>query len=105
MLVNNSVAQNVVVHNTGLSELTLTNIYVDDATHYTISTGGLISVGPSPNDLKRPPVIPSQEGREAGKVESKNITGIEDVRESDNRATGNYQNLLSLMRLYYPVIA
>jgi len=100
--VNNSVAQNVVVHNTGLSELTLTNIYVDDATHYTISTGGLISVGPSPNDLKRPPVIPSLEGREAGKVESKNITGIEDVRESDNRATGNISKSAILNEIVLP---
>jgi len=85
--ITNTADQNVVVYNTGLSDLTLSNIYVDDPEHYTISTGGLITVGSSPNAGKRLHTAPALVGRVAETVPDKDITGAEDVRDLDNRST------------------
>ena len=81
--------QNVVVYNTGLSDLTLSSIYVDDTDHFEITTGGLVTVGSNPNAGKRPPIEPTIAGRAGEKPPSKDITGAEDVRDLDNRSTGS----------------
>ncbi|SVD01633.1 uncharacterized protein METZ01_LOCUS354487, partial [marine metagenome] len=87
--INNPFEQNVVVYNTGLSDLTLSSIYVDDTDHFEITTGGLVTVGSSPNAGKRPPIEPTIAGRAGEKPPSKDITGAEDVRDLDNRSTGS----------------
>ena len=85
--VNNTVDREVVVYNTGSSTLNITNIYVEDTDHYTISSGGLLASAPIPNSEKNFMVPPMVTGR-SSKDESKNndTKAVDDVRDEENRA-------------------
>ena len=100
--INNPLEQNVVVYNTGLSDLTLSSIYVDDSDHFDITTGGQIMVGSNLAETKDLPITPASVGRGSEPVISKDITGVEDVYEFYNRSTGSMTKSTNLDETVLP---
>ena len=78
------------VYNTGLGDLNLSSIYVDDTDHFTVNTGGRMLPGSIISNAKILLDMPVVGGSSADSPKSKDETSLTDTWETENFEVGSF---------------